>query len=59
MILINKQLMSREKIEKIAVGGSFVMALSAAGSLYAMGENYKVVYVCILKGIIGVGRSLL
>lgn len=40
--LINKQLHEKERITKIAVGGSFVLALSTKGVVYGIGENYKV-----------------
>lgn len=34
--------MEREVIVKMAVGGSFILALTKEGRVFAMGENYKV-----------------
>lgn len=44
-LLINRTLREKVKINKISVGGSFVLALSDNGKVFGVGENYKVMFM--------------
>jgi hypothetical protein len=55
-VLINRALREQELIKSIAVGGSFLLAITDSGKLYGMGENYKVHHLTTDSGSIGAWR---